>query len=234
MILIIKHVVTEGPGLFGDLLKEFGFSIKTVELSKGQNLPALPEYEGIIIMGGPMNVYETKKYPFLSQEVKLIKQALVKEIPLIGICLGAQLLAKACGAKVYKAKKEIGWFDVFLTDVAKSDLLFKGIQRKMSVFQWHEDTFDLPVGACLVARGGSVANQAVRFGPYAWGIQFHPEITAHIIYVWTEDAQELIDRDVLIDWYFHGQEVYMRQASVLCRNFSEIIRQHKAAVLTAG
>jgi len=230
MIAIIKHVPQEGPGLFGGLFKEFGLPSRIIELSKNEPLPSPVDCQGILVMGGPMNVYETEKYPFLLKEDEFLKEALEKEVPLIGICLGAQLLAKAYGAKVYKAKeKEIGWFDVFLTGEAKSDPLFKGLKEKMPVFQWHEDTFDVPAGGCVLAEGDSVINQAARFGPCAWGLQFHPEMINQMIHVWLQDCQEPIDRNAIMYGYFKCQDLYLRQARMLCSNFSEVVRQHQSA-----
>ena len=146
MILVIKHVISEGPGLLADFFKEKKFQLKVVELQKGQKLPESTNgFSAVISMGGPMSVYEENKYPFLKDEDRFLKEVVKKEIPFLGVCLGAQLLAKASGAKVKKGPcKELGWFKVSLTDEGIGDLLFAGIGKELNVFQWHEDEFEIP------------------------------------------------------------------------------------------
>ena len=191
-ILIIKQVEQEGPGLIEDIFVESGWSIKTVELSQGEKLPSgFDETGALVLLGGPMNVYEEKKYPFLKEEESLIRKALVEEIPVLGICLGAQLLAKTCGAQVKKApQKEIGWYKVEKTDDGKKDVLFNTGADRIQVFQWHEDTFDVPEGAVLLAEGKDCKNQAFRVGQNAYGLQFHIEVTEDMIRDWFQSGEE--------------------------------------------
>lgn len=179
MILVIKHVPQEGPGS----LLEFFNDIKIIELSKGDSLPTdLGDVEAVFFMGGPMNVYEEDKYPFLKDEDRFIKLLLEKEIPYFGVCLGAQLLAKVCGAKVYKGPvKEIGWYTV---ELVRDDPLFNGLPKNIDVLQWHEDTFDIPTDGVLLAIGKDVRNQAFRVGRCAYGLQFHIEVTPQMITDW--------------------------------------------------
>lgn len=174
MILIIKHVLQEGPGT----IAEFYSDIKTIELSRGEALPAdVSGIDAVFSMGGPMNAYDES----LKDEDRFIKLLLEKEIPFFGVCLGAQLLAKACGAKVYKAPvKETGWHTVGLMD----DPLFSGLPKDIDVLQWHEDTFDIPTNATLIAAGKEVRNQAFRVGRCAYGLQFHIEVTQKMITDW--------------------------------------------------
>ncbi|MDD4956379.1 MAG: type 1 glutamine amidotransferase [Candidatus Omnitrophica bacterium] len=189
MVLIIKHIEIEGPGIIGEVLDGKDCRIRTVELSRGEALPrGLGGVRAVISLGGPMNVYEEKKYPFLAEEDKLIKEALAKEVPFLGICLGAQLLAKAAGAKVKKARdKEIGFYTVELTLEASIDPVMKGLPGILDVFQWHEDTFDLPVGSVLLASGETSRNQAFRLGKNAYGFQFHLEVDGEMVKNWINE-----------------------------------------------
>jgi GMP synthase (glutamine-hydrolysing) len=137
------------------------------------------------LLGGPMNVDEVEKYPFLAAEVPWIQESLTRGVPLLGICLGAQLLAKACGAKVYsQGIKEIGWYPLELTPAAEADPLWKGCGPCLTVFQWHGDTFDLPPGAVLLAQSPQCVHQAFRIRQSAYGLQFHLEMTREMIDDW--------------------------------------------------
>lgn len=228
MVLFIKNISIEGPGLFEELLKKEGFSLNIVDLSKGDKLPPLEECEAAIILGGPMSVYETNKYPFLTDEESFILQAVYKKIPILGICLGAQMLAKACSAKVIKSPvKELGWCDVVTTDEGKADLLFMGLEATLKVFQWHEDTFSIPQDGKLLVSGENCPNQAFRVGEYAWGLQFHPEVTSYMIKEWVDYYRQPKDGKEIIEQYFMNQDVYIRQAKLLCNNFTSIIAKRR-------
>ncbi len=186
-ILILKHVAFEGPGTFREELDKRGLKFREVNLYEGDIPKDLDGCRGLIIMGGPMNVYEEAEYPFLKDEDRLIKEALAKKIPMIGVCLGAQLMAKASGAKVTKgAKKEIGWYPLHLTEEAKTDPAFSSLPSTVEVFQWHGDTFETPQGAARLASSELFLNQAFRIGDNAYAFQFHIEVTEAIIKEWIE------------------------------------------------
>ncbi len=139
---------------------------------------------GLIVLGGPMSAAQTAQYPFLADEVRSLRRMMALNKPVLGICLGAQLMARALGARTYRNHvKEIGWHDVELLPAAQNDPLFSGIPNPMPVFQWHGDTFDLPLGVEHLARSPLCEHQAFRFGN-AWAVQFHAEITAEIIEQW--------------------------------------------------
>lgn len=185
-ILVCQHVPHEILGTLNPHLKKAGFRIRYVNFGHHPDAaPTLEGYYGLIILGGPMNVEETKKHPFLKHEIKLIQEALYKNIPVLGICLGAQLIAKTLGAAVGPNPiKEIGWFDVSLTAAGKKDLVLKHCGEKQKIFQWHGDAFEIPKDAHHLARSATCKNQAFRFGDKVYAFQFHLEVDAPMIHRW--------------------------------------------------
>ena len=194
-ILITQHEAPVGPGLVGEFFTGDGWDCRIVDLAKGEKLPETPrDFSGVVILGGSMNVYETEKYPFLLEEERFIRKALIDEIPVLGICLGAQLLAKTCGARVRRgAARELGWHTVKITEEGLGDSLFRGLPGEIKVFQWHEDTFEIPHGASLLAQGNACGNQAFKVGRAAWGTQFHFEVTPAMIGEWVSGAPGTVD-----------------------------------------
>lgn len=192
-IYVVKHTEDEGPGLLGAYFRGLGWKVRTIELHRGDGLPEdLESAWGVVMLGGPMNVYEEGPYPFLRLEDGFIKQVLGKGVPFLGICLGAQLLAKACRALVTKSpQKEIGWSEVRLTEEGAKDGLFQGLPEAFTVFQWHEDTFAIPESASLLATSESCRNQAFRVGDSAYGLQFHVEVTPEMIEDWAKNEPAL-------------------------------------------
>jgi GMP synthase-like glutamine amidotransferase len=186
MILIIKHTFSEGPGILEDIFRARKIQTKIIEFENGDKLPSkLGGIDAVVSLGGPMNVYQEQEYPFLKREDDFLKKAFDKSVPVLGICLGAQLMAKALGAKVTKAAKtEIGWYDLMLNDKALADPLFKGIDKTLTVFQWHGDKFELPQNADLFCEN-TVCPQLFRFGNNSYGFQFHFEVTPEMIADWT-------------------------------------------------
>jgi GMP synthase (glutamine-hydrolysing) len=224
-ILIIKHVESEGPGLIEKVFAADGWEIRKAELGSGALLPeSLDETAAVIVLGGPMNVYEEVSFPFLKEEDRLIRKAIVEEVPFLGICLGAQLLAKTCGAEVKKApSKEMGWYTATLTPQGRKDALFEGCPARLNVFQWHEDTFDVPEGGVLLGTGRTCMNQAFRIGPSAYGLQFHMEATPAMIECWMKDeADRTAARKTLSDTA-RLQESAGRQAIRLFSNFKQLV-----------
>lgn len=184
-IFILRHMPHEPGGTLETALTSAGLAFRYFDLHKDvpRQLP-LDRASGLVALGGPMNVDEVDRYPFLANDVQWIEQAMAAEMPFLGICLGSQLLAKTLGAKVYpNGVKEIGWYPVELAPVAVDDPLFAQSGTRI-VFQWHGDTFDLPSGAVHLARSAACENQAFRYGRNAYGLQFHIEMTAHMIDDW--------------------------------------------------
>jgi GMP synthase (glutamine-hydrolysing) len=193
-ILVVQHVPHEGLGIIGPLMRKEGLDADFLRVYRDERIPAQVDgYSALIVLGGPMGVYEDDIYPFIRDELRLIRYALKERIPVLGVCLGAQLLAKAAGADVYKGgKKEIGWYDVELTSEGLRDSLFQGLPEELMVFQWHGDTFDVPDGATRLASSKLFPNQVIRVGPRAYGIQFHLEVTEDMIRDWlTVNKDEL-------------------------------------------
>jgi GMP synthase (glutamine-hydrolysing) len=185
-VLALRHVPHESLGLLETVFHEGGLEFLYVDLFEGRKCNLDPrEAAGLVVLGGPMNVDQTDKFPFLATELHWLQRALAANVPVLGICLGSQLLARSLGAKVYpNPVKEIGWYDVQLTEVARSDPLLNECQAIERVFQWHGDTFDLPAGAVHLAASPRCRHQAFRYGRSAWGLQFHWEVTAEMVQEW--------------------------------------------------
>lgn len=196
-VLIIKHIDIEGPGLIEDYLKEEKILHQMIHLQSGVDLQKIDDVTHLVILGGPMNVYEEDRYPFLREEDLYIKGAIQRGKKILGICLGAQLIAKALGAKVFKAPmKEIGWYDVSLTEEGSLDPLFSEFPKTFSVFQWHEDTLEIPKAGKLIATSSPTPHQAFRYGENVYGLQFYLEVTEEMIREWLkadEDGDEKIE-----------------------------------------
>jgi GMP synthase (glutamine-hydrolysing) len=189
-IIIIRQVPHESAGTLETALAKAGVEFQYLDMF--QEYPGSFDCEqslGLIVMGGPINVDEVEKYPFLADEIQWIRQTVEAGKPLLGICLGSQLLAKAFGARVYPGPvKEIGWYPLVLSIAAGEDRLFAGCGPKLTVFQWHGDTFDLPPRAVHLAQSALYGNQAFRIGPSAYGLQFHIEMTSEMIEDWLTES----------------------------------------------
>jgi len=187
-ILALQNANGETLGILEDIIVDEGFNYRYVKIFKGEKIPSLDNYRGILILGGPMGVYDDKKYPFLKEEISIIKEAFLQGKPLLGICLGCQLIAKAFGAKVYAGhKKEIGWYRVRLTKEGQKDFLFRSFHQSFPVFQWHGDTFDLPKKAIRLATSTLYKNQAFKVGNI-YALQFHLEMTDEMINAWSDKS----------------------------------------------
>jgi GMP synthase (glutamine-hydrolysing) len=157
--------------------------------------PDLEEIGGLIVFGGEMNVDATDRHPYLLTQRALMRRAVDAGLPVLGICLGAQMLARAFDAPVYRAAvRELGFKPVRVTDLGQGDALLGAFQSGDRVFQWHEDTFDLPAGADLLVAGDDVPIQAFRVGGKAWGVQFHLEADADGLEAWLRVAEPTLSR----------------------------------------
>lgn len=193
-VLIFQHVENETAGTIKDFLEEKKIAYKYVRFFENVPLPDFsPGMRALVVMGGPMNVYEEDKFSFLKPETEFIRKAIEAGVPCLGVCLGSQLIAKAMGAKVYKAKApEVGWDDIQLTPEAAKDPLFGTLgELNLKVLQWHEDTFDLPENAVHLARSVLVPNQAFRLGKNVYGFQFHVEVFQEMLQEWFKNRADL-------------------------------------------
>ena len=196
-VLVLQHVPFEILGTFNPLLKRCGFRIRYINFGRNPETPIdLRSYRGLVILGGPMSVNQHDLYPHLKTEVALIQDAIEQGIPILGICLGAQLIAKALGAEVHpNPVKEIGWYDITPTPEGQNDPLMSPFGGTRQIFQWHGDTFGLPEDAVHLASSPTCPNQAFRYGEHVYGFQFHLEVDAPLIHNWLDRAayqQELI------------------------------------------
>jgi len=192
-LLVIQHHPMEGLGTFEEELKAQNLSHETVKIYENPRFPGGNEfdaYAGLISMGGPMGANEEAKYPWMKKELLTIKEFLRQKKPILGVCLGAQLLARASGGHVVKAKvREIGWYPVQLDDwfSRRNPLFFQFEQGKeLMVFQWHEEACEISTEAYTLCTNNNCRQQAFSFQGNAFGLQFHPEVTETMIRQWLE------------------------------------------------
>lgn len=195
-VLILKNIASEGPGTLEDFLQERGMYYKIVHCAT-QNIPGSKDFDTLVMLGGPMSVNEEDMYPYIKKEIALVKEFAAEGKKMLGICLGAQIMAKALGARVYPGpEKEIGWYDIELTEEGTRDRLMKALavdpgagdfRTRFMVFHWHGETFDIPGGAVRLAKSELYPHQAFRYGEGAYAFQFHIEVTKEMIYEWLKD-----------------------------------------------
>ena len=185
-LLALQHIACEPPAAFEDELRERGLDLVRVELDEGEPAPDWREFAGLIVMGGPMGAYEDESHPWLGCEKRMIREAAEAGHPVWGVCLGAQLLAAALGARVYPGERaEVGLLSVELTDAASADPVFSAAPRSFPTLQWHGDTFDLPEGATLLASSPAYRSQAFVYRS-AYALQFHLEVSPELAAEWGE------------------------------------------------
>jgi GMP synthase (glutamine-hydrolysing) len=185
-ILVCQHVPYEILGTLNPLFKSQGCRIRYLNFGRHPDAKiSLEGYHGLVILGGPMNVDQESRYPHLTHEMELIEQALKKDLPILGICLGAQLIAKVLGAEVRpNSAKEIGWHPVDRSPESRDDPVFAHFAERENLFHWHSQTFDLPSGAAHLASSQLCANQAFRHGDKVYGFQFHLEVDEPMVERW--------------------------------------------------
>jgi GMP synthase (glutamine-hydrolysing) len=192
-VLAFRHVPFEGLGLIESVLEARGIPFDYCDLYRpGEVLPDVNGYGGLIFMGGPMSANDD--LPFLLEEMRLIERAAGSGTPMLGVCLGSQMIARALGGRVYRnAEKEIGWFDIHLTEEGRRDPVLEGLAPSENVFHWHGDTFDLPREAVHLAYSQRTARQAYRIGSAIYGLQFHLEVTPEMIVDWSDQDENCGD-----------------------------------------
>jgi GMP synthase-like glutamine amidotransferase len=189
--IVLRHAQAEGLGLLANALRERGIQHRALDVARGEPVPRdVRGLGGLIVLGGPMGAYEQDKHPFLKAESALIEKAITAGRPVLGICLGAQLIAQVLGARVFPgdAGREVGWAPVTLTAPGQDDPLFFGIEPSFTVFHMHGDTYELPPDAENLATSATYEQQAFRWGDVVYGFQFHLEFTESIIGRLTTEA----------------------------------------------
>ncbi len=206
MIIILQHGPGEPAGAILPYLTGLGIPFKIVPLYESNEVPAMNIPSLVIILGGLMSVNDEKEFPFLKQEKGLIRDLAGKNIPVLGICLGAQMIANAFGARVYHTDEpEKGW-----CRIGKMNEGFFGHPDQYHAFQWHNETFDLPSGAHLLATGNPIRNQGFRLGSCI-GVQYHVEVIPATIQNWIRDEPDYVRKSIL-----DGTDRYMNESIELC------------------
>ncbi len=224
-VLILKNVPAEGPGTIEDYLRERGIGFRVIDL-QSESSPTMQNEDTLVIMGGPMSVNDADVYPFISKEVALAADFMRKGKKVFGVCLGAQIMAKALGANVYPGpEKEIGWYDIELLEEGIRDPVMSKLAvhpragdfwKKFRVFHWHGETFDLPKGAVWLAKSALYPHQAFRYGNNSYAFQFHIEVRKETVYEWLKDEPVDLekvgkDTEAFYDDY-HGRAVNFYRA----------------------
>jgi len=217
-ILVFQHVPYEPLGTLDPLLKQAGFRLRYVNFGRDPDaLPTLDGYTALIVLGGPMNADDFAGYPHLAREIELLQLAVQRRMSVLGICLGAQLLAKALGGKIIAgAAREIGWHEVEATADGLLDPVLSSFGQRREVFQWHDDVIELPPGAVHLASSEICSTQAFRYGEHAYGLQFHLEADGALIERWLNVPQHRavfadgsVDREHIRDRIRHSIEPLM-------------------------
>ena len=207
-VRVFQHTPSEPPGYFEHIFSEEGIPFDSALLWDDEPVSA-GNATHLMFLGGPMSVNDEKDLPWLEEEKKLIRQAVKRHVPVLGLCLGAQLIASAYGAIVYQFMKETGWYPVHITPEATG--VFASFPKTFRVFQMHGETFHLPVRGRLQCRGDTVVHQGFRLGS-ALGLQFHLEMTQDLIQEWTKGEKKFLKEKIQRD-----SELYLKESNMLCR-----------------
>jgi GMP synthase (glutamine-hydrolysing) len=218
-VLSLIHQDDAPTGTFADAVRKRGGELMEWNLARGAPPDPLEGFDAVFVFGGGMHVDQDEQHPWLRDEDALIKSLIAEEVPLFGVCLGGQLIAKAAGAHVGPAtQEEVGWHEVELTPEAAGDPVFAAVPERFEAFQWHSYAFDLPPGGVALARN-PIGLQAYRIGDHAWGIQFHAEVTREIVAGWldSDGGGRRIDLAPMERWALVGRALADRFLDVAAR-----------------
>lgn len=234
--LLVENEAGVPAGRVLEVLDYLRWETEVISIGQGGNLPrSLEGFDCLVILGGTMNVDDTKEYPHLETLRHLVAPAIDSGFPVMGICLGAQLLARAAGARVHKGKcGEIGWCSVDFSGEGLYDPVLEGVSGHLEVFQWHDDMFELPEKAILLAGSGQCPNQIMRIGKNAYGFQFHPEVTTEIIRGWINCFHDEVEERLgpggairLINLTVEEMPLYHENCRRIFANFFKKIERRK-------
>jgi GMP synthase (glutamine-hydrolysing) len=230
-VLALQNYWDDSPGYLGEIMEEYSIPYDTIKVDEDP-LPDPTKYSAIISLGGPQNANAHDKYPYLLQEKEFLRVVVQQDIPYLGICLGAQLLASALKAPVIRHHtSEIGFFDVQLTNEGKHDPLFQGLPGYQHVIHWHEDIFELPPGAVKLASSEITPNQAFRVGRRAYALQYHIEVTPAMFDIWfgqddlMQNMNQVIPQhelDLIKQDFATRYPLYREHSRILFKNFLKI------------
>ena len=216
MLAIIQLDARVPAGLAGTLAAEAGLAIDLLTPFSDPLLPEPSNYSGIIILGGYMGVGDIREYPYLVEVKLFMKKAVLQEIPLLGICLGGQLLAEVLEAPVHSQSRcEHGVCALQVSDLGQTDPLLAGLGKEFFSFGWHNDSFDVPTGAVALASTEQCPGQAFRYGR-AYGLQFHPEVTTEIVAKWSDKRD---DSDYILEQFTSREPEIAHASRMLFRNY---------------
>jgi GMP synthase (glutamine-hydrolysing) len=219
-VLSLIHQDDAPTGIFADAVREGGAQLTEWNIARGGPPEPPDSYDAVFVFGGAMHVDQEERHGWLRNEGELLKHLLAADVPLFGVCLGAQLIAKAAGARVGPAaREEVGWHRVELTPEAPGDPVLGGLPERFDAFQWHSYAFDLPPNGVPLARN-AVGLQAYRVGAVAWGTQFHAEVTTEIVEGWTasDRAGRRFDFAPMESWNRIGRGLAARFLDVAARH----------------
>lgn len=227
-VLILQHIVGNPAGRVGVMLDEYEISYHLIHVGR-DHLPDPTRYHAIVVLGGSQHVYDKQRYPYTVHEEAYLHQAIEQGVPYLGICLGGQLLAHAFHAQVKQLPKAyIGFLQIHFTESGKADPLYRDLPGHQQAFQWHEDCFMLPTGAVSLAHQTNGFNQAFRYGQHAYGLQYHVELTEHMLDTWLHDPslkKEFIETYGSETYRKVEQEAvelfprYAQHSSIMLKNF---------------
>lgn len=207
----LQHVAFETPGRIEDWIREYDDVLTITRLYNADPFPAMTDFDGLIILGGPMSIHDEAVFPWLAAEKAFIREAVSQNKKIMGICLGAQLLASVLGARVYpNPEKEIGFMPLHFTTAALASPLFVGFPSETVVFHWHGETFDLPPGAIHLAYTNSCINQAFLHSDRFLGLQFHLEVTRELV----RDMVAEGEAELVVAPHIHpGEKILLEQGA---------------------